>query len=177
MGTDDPARILRRLMNDLQRVDRELRTAVYRRSWDKQRLKKLREEKTRKREEIDRTREDFAAQVMTRAQAMRISGGPAQEPMTVRDSWMIANALYSSRPAVYERDQWVLYRRVCAALLRVFANELSGGGEEAFDGVEFLTHCGLPLQEAELLAGSAHREGGRDDQAAADRSPGHEKER
>jgi hypothetical protein len=141
-------------MKDLSRINRELRTEVYNRAWDRDRLRELRAERERKEEEIEQTRTAMAQALALRSMQGAIAGGPAQEPMDVRDTWVIANALHASRPPVYEREQWVLFRRICASLMNLFVRELSGGGEDAFDPLEFLSHCGLPFKEAELLAGT-----------------------
>lgn len=166
MSGSDPVRHLRRLMKDLSRIDRELRAEVYDRAWDKNRLRELRAERNRKEKEIDDYRSSVAAHLAARAAQAAVTGGAQQEPMNVRDSWIIADALHASRPPVYEREQWVLFRRICATLMNLMIREFRGGGEEAFDPLEFLTHCGVPYQEAELLAGT-----GRSDEPKENRDP------
>lgn len=158
MSSTDPTRKLRRLMKDLSRINRELRTEVYGRAWDKGRLRELRAERDRKESEIEQARMAVAMSFAVKARQGSIAGGQQQEPMNVRDSWIIADALHATRPPVYEREQWVLFRRICATLMNLMIREFSGGGEEVFDPLEFLIHCGVPYQEAELLAGTSHDE-------------------
>lgn len=70
--------------------------------------------------------------------------------MTIHDTRLIANALYTQRPLIFQSDELPAYKRICAALVRLFSWELQEGGD--FDPVEFLTHCGLSLSDAEEIA-------------------------
>ena len=73
-----------------------------------------------------------------------------EDALNVHDTRLVANALFTQRPLIFESDEWPAYRRVCASLVRLFAYELAEGGE--FESVEFLRHCGLSLKDAEEIA-------------------------
>lgn len=141
-------------MSEISHLNSSIREHVYRRAWDREVLRSMQEELDRKKRELAAIRA-----AATRAEAARRRAAPpaitgetlsGEQELTVHDTRLIANALYTQRPLIYASEEWPAYRRICASLVRLFAHELQESGE--FDQVEFLTHCGLSLNDAEEIS-------------------------
>ena len=143
-------REITRLMSDISALNARILRQVYRKAWDREVLADLDAQVERKRRELDRLR--TVRYGSDRAPAELMANENARgTPLTAHDTRLIANALFTQRPLIYKSDEWLAYRRVCAALVRLFAFELQAGGE--FDPLEFLKHCGLSLKDSEEIAG------------------------
>jgi len=142
-------RDIRRLMSDIAGLNSRILEHVYRKAWDRDLLSRLQAQVEEKQHELDELRTLVAG-----GESRPVELGANEEaqgtPLNVHDTRIIANALFTQRPLIYESDEWAGYRRVCAALVRLFAFELQAGGE--FDPIEFLTHCGLSLKDAEEIS-------------------------
>lgn len=142
-------RDIRRLMSEIAALNSRILEHVYRKAWDRELLSDLRSQVDRKQRELDELRTVYAG---TRYPAPELTANEDARgiPLTVHDTRLIANALYTQRPLIYQSEEWLAFRRVCAALVRLFAFELQAGGE--FDSVEFLKHCGLSMKDAEEIS-------------------------
>lgn len=151
VSQNDPIREITRLMNEISRLNAQILEHVYRKAWDRDRLQALHDEVEERKGRLAGLRARAAESVASRRQQItKPDDGDAA--LNLKDTRLIANALYTQRPLIYQSEEWPAYRRVCAALVRVFAYELQDRGE--FDSIEFLTHCGLSLKEAEAIARS-----------------------
>ncbi len=143
-------REIRRVMSEISSLNSRILTHVYRRAWDRDLLREMQTQLEGKKRELERLR-TVAPRTQT---AGSLSAGPltaddGEDTVTVHDTRLIANALFTQRPLIYESDEWLSYRRVCAALVRLFAHEID---DETFDSTEFLRHCGLSLKDAEEIS-------------------------
>ena len=142
-------REISKLMSEISSLNSRILEHVYHRAWDRDVLRSMQEQLAAKKQELA---------AMRAAAARRSSSRPAiagatlsgDQELTVHDTRLIANALYTQRPLIYATEEWPAYRRICASLVRLFAHELQEGGE--FDEVEFLTHCGLSFTDAEEIS-------------------------
>ena len=141
-------REIRRVMSEISSLNGRILEHVYRKAWDRDLLREMQAELEEKKRELERLR---TLTPREGGPARRLAAGEtaAEETVTVHDTRLIANALYTQRPLIYQSDEWLVYRRVCAALVRLFAHELQ---DESFAPVEFLTHCGLSLKDAEEIS-------------------------
>lgn len=142
-------RDIRRLMSEISALNSRILEHVYRKAWDRDVLSELHTQVEQKQRELDEMRTVYAE---TRRPVPELTTNEDARgiPLTVHDTRLIANALYTQRPLIYQSEEWLSYRRVCAALVRLFAFELQAGGE--FDSVEFLKHCGLSMKDAEDMS-------------------------
>lgn len=136
-------------MSEISHLNSSILEHVYRRAWDRELLRSMQEELERKKRELAAIR---AEATRRRSAAPAITGETlsGEQTVNVHDTRLIANALYTQRPLIYASEEWPAYRRICASLVRLFAHELEESGE--FDQVEFLTHCGLSLSDAEEIS-------------------------
>lgn len=139
-------REIRRVMSEISSLNSRILNHVYRKAWDRDLLREMQTQLEGKKRELERLR---TVTPRTRTAGSLPAAGEGKETVTVHDTRLIANALYTQRPLIYQSDEWLAYRRVCAALVRLFAYEVEG---EAFDSTEFLTHCGLSLKDAEEIS-------------------------
>ena len=144
-------REITRLMNEISRLNAQILEHVYRKAWDRDRLSALHDEVEARKRRLAELRARVAQTAEARPKQIS-QADDGDDALNLQDSRLIANALYTQRPLIYQSDEWPAFRRVCAALVRLFAYELQGQGE--FDSIEFLTHCGISLKEAEQIAGS-----------------------
>lgn len=142
-------RDIRRLMSEISSLNSRILEHVYRKAWDRDVLSDLQTQVEQKQRELDEMRTVYADTERTVSQ-LTANEDARGIPLTVHDTRLIANALYTQRPLIYQSEEWLTYRRVCTALVRLFAFELQAGGE--FDSVEFLKHCGLSLKDAEDIS-------------------------
>lgn len=149
MAKRDPQRQIARLLSEISSLNSRILENVYHRAWDRDLLRGLQGELEEKKARLERIRSNPN---VGPPRTPRLTGHVAGEgePLKVHDTRLVANALYTQRPLIYASDEWQAYRRVCASLVRLFAHELESTGE--FDKVEFLTHCGLSLADAEEIA-------------------------
>ena len=145
-------REIRRVMSEISSLNSRILTHVYRKAWDRDLLHEMQTQLEGKKRELEQLR---TVTPRTRAAASLSAGPPTateadgEETVTVHETRLIANALYTQRPLIYESGEWLAYRRVCAALVRLFAHEVDDG---SFDSTEFLTHCGLSFKDAEEIS-------------------------
>jgi uncharacterized protein YjiS (DUF1127 family) len=147
MAQEDPTREFRRVMSEIASLNARILDHVYRKAWDRNLLSRLREEVDAKKAELEQLRASLPRRPDRAPSASHAAG---EDALDTHDTRLIANALYTQRPLVYESDEWPAYRRVCASLVRLFAHELHESGD--FDSVEFLTHCGLSREDAEEIS-------------------------
>lgn len=136
-------------MSEISHLNSRILEHVYHRAWDRDVLRSMQDQLAAKKRELAAMR---AAAARRQAERPAIAGttGSGDQDLTVHDTRLIANALYTQRPLIYASDEWPAYRRVCASLVRLFAHELQDGGD--FDEVEFLTHCGLSYSDAQEIS-------------------------
>jgi hypothetical protein len=136
-------------MSEIASLNSRILRNVYHRAWDRDLLRSMQEELEEKKRQLDAMRR---ARPSERSETPQITGTvhAGDQRLTVHDTRLIANALYTQRPLIYASEEWSVYRRVCASLVRLFAHELEETGE--FDQVEFLTHCGLSHAEAQEMS-------------------------
>lgn len=149
MAQRDALREISKLMSEISHLNSRILEHVYHRAWDRDVLRSMRRQLDAKKRELAALRASAARRQSARP---AITGDtlPGDEELTVHDTRLIANALYTQRPLIYASEEWPAYRRVCASLVRLFAYELDESGE--FDQVEFLTHCGLSYSDAEEIS-------------------------
>lgn len=136
-------------MSEISHLNSRILEHVYHRAWDRDVLRSLQEQLDAKKRELAAMRAGGARRrpTMPAITGETLSG---DQQLTVHDTRLIANALYTQRPLIYASEEWPAYRRICASLVRLFAHEMQESGD--FDQVEFLTHCGLSLTEAEEIS-------------------------
>ncbi|MFW5686380.1 MAG: hypothetical protein ACOC0O_07000 [Spirochaetota bacterium] len=147
MAKRDRMRDITRLMNEISSLNSRIMEHVYRRAWDRDLLRAMQQELQEKRRQLSEAR---TLRRSDRPPGLIGDDRPHQErDLDVHDTRLIANALFTQRPLLYQTDEWPAYRRVCASLVRLFAHELA---DSDFDSVEFLTHCGIALKDAEQMS-------------------------
>ncbi len=142
-------RDIRRLMSEVSSLNSRILEHVYRKAWDRDVLSDLQTQVEQKQRELDEMRTVYA-ETERPVPELTANEDARGIPLTVHDTRLIANALYTQRPLIYQSEEWLTYRRVCSALVRLFSFELQAGGE--FDSIEFLKHCGLSLKDAEEIS-------------------------
>ena len=162
MSQYDLLRQISRLMSEISTTSARIREAVYRKAWNRGEIEALERELVGRRRELDELRAEYARRHHEAAAADSAAGGGATDgttdgatggpTVTVQDARLLANALYTQRPLPDQSDEWPVFRRVCASLVRLLAREVAATGGEEFDPLEFLTHCGLEYGEAEQIA-------------------------